>query len=94
MVVGLLQVELWIPENSSLKGKRQVLKSIISKLRNNFNVSAAEVGEQETWQRAVLGVACVSSSREYVHSTLMKVVNSIDSWRLDAEVVDYQIEIM
>ncbi len=94
MVVGLLQVELWIPENGSLKGKRQVVKSLIARLRNSYNVSAAEIGEQDVWQRAVLGIACVSSSREYVHSTLMKVVNSIDSWRLDAEIVDYQIEIM
>ena len=94
MTVGLLTIELWIPEANSLKGKRRVVKSVIQKLRNSYNISAAEVEEQDTWQRAVLGVACVSNSRSHVHSVLMDVVGSIERWRMDAEVVDYSIELM
>ncbi len=94
MTVGVLTVELWIPETNSLKGKRRVVKSVIQKLRNSYNVSAAEIGEQDTWQRAVLAIACVSTSKSHVHSVLMDVVGSIERWRMDAEVVDYSIELM
>ncbi len=94
MTIGLLTVELWIPETNSLKGKRRVVKSVLQRLRNNFNVSAAEIEEQDTWQRAVLGIACVSNSKSHVHTMLMDVVGAIERWRLDAEVVDYSIELM
>ncbi len=94
MTVGLLTIELWIPEANSLKGKRRVVKSVIQKLRNSYNISAAEIEEQDTWQRAVLGVACVSNSRGHAHSVLMEVVGSLEKWRMDAEVVDYSIELM
>ncbi|MEK7774061.1 MAG: DUF503 domain-containing protein, partial [Deltaproteobacteria bacterium] len=56
MVVGICRISLVIHGNASLKGKRQVLKSIIEKVRNRFNVSIAEVGDNDLWQRAELGV--------------------------------------
>ena len=94
MTVGILTVELWIPETGSLKGKRRVVKSVIQKLRNSYNVSAAEVDGQDTWQRAVLAIAFVSTSKSHAHSVLMDVVGSIERRRMDAEVVDYSIELM
>ncbi len=94
MVVGICTIELRIPENSSLKGKRHVLKSVLTRLHNEFNVSAAEVDSQDTWQRAVLGLAAVSSDAAYVHGLLERCVQSVSAWRIDADVVDYEIEIL
>jgi uncharacterized protein YlxP (DUF503 family) len=63
MVIGTCTIELHIPGNGLLKGKRWVIKSIIARVHNEFNVSIAEVGNQDLWQSATLGVACVSARR-------------------------------
>lgn len=93
MVIGVCTIYLNIPANHSLKGKRQVLKSLIARVRNDFNVSIAEVEQQDAWQSAILGVACVSSDPGYAHGLLTKVVQAISSYRLDAEVTDFKIEL-
>jgi uncharacterized protein YlxP (DUF503 family) len=61
MVIGSCTIELHIPGNGSLKGKHRVTQSIIARVHNEFNVSIAEVGNQDLWQSATLGVACVST---------------------------------
>jgi uncharacterized protein YlxP (DUF503 family) len=94
MVIGIATIELHIPMNDSLKGKRSVIKPIIARLRNEYNVSVAEVDNQDSWRSAVIGVACVSSDKDYAHGLLMKVVESVQRWRLDAELVDYEIELI
>ncbi len=94
MVIGIATIELHIPMNGSLKGKRSVIKPIIARLRNEYNVSVAEVDDQDSLRSAVIGVACVSSDRDYAHGLLMKVVQSVEHWRLDAELVDYEIELI
>jgi len=93
MVIGVCTIYLAIPANHSLKGKRQVLKSLIARVHNDFNVSIAEVEQQDAWQSATLGVACVSPDPGYAHGLLTKVVKAISSYRLDAEITDYQIEL-
>jgi uncharacterized protein YlxP (DUF503 family) len=52
------------------------------------------VDNQDSWHSAVIGVACVSSDQAYAHGLLMKVVESVERWRLDAELVDYEIELI
>jgi len=94
MVIGIATIELHIPMNDSLKGKRSVIKPIIARLRSEYNVSVAEVDDQDSWRSAVIGVACVSSDSAYAHGLLMKVVESVERWRLDAELVDYEIELI
>lgn len=94
MVIGIATIELHIPMNDSLKGKRSVIKPIIARLRSEYNVSVAEVDNQDSWHSAVIGVACVSSDQAYAHGLLMKVVESVERWRLDAELVDYEIELI
>lgn len=74
MVVGWCLVDLLIPATGSLKGKRQVLKSIIGKVRHSFNISIAEVGNHDLWQRASLGLSLVGNDRRFVDSALSKVV--------------------
>jgi uncharacterized protein YlxP (DUF503 family) len=94
MVVGVCTVVLEIPASHSLKDKRRVVKSILGKVRNQFNVSAAEVEANDSWHSAVLGVACVSSDAPYAHGLLTRVVDMISNSRFDAEVADYSIEIL
>ena len=91
MIVGVCTIELRLHETRSLKGKRQVLKSITSRVKNNFNVAIAEVEFQDKWQRALLGVAVVSTAQDHANGILSKVVNFVDSMHL-AELLDYEIE--
>ncbi len=92
MVIGVGQIELFIPESGSLKSKRFVLKSIKTKIRNKFNVSVAEVENNDKWQRCSLGVAVVSNDRKIVDSTLNQVINFIEN-DFRVEVIDQSIEI-
>ena len=94
MNVGTCKIRLRLPENSSLKGKRQVLKSITARLKNKFNVSIAEVDDNDLWQLATLGVCCVSNDRRYTNEVLSKVVDFVANGRFDAELLDYEIEII
>lgn len=94
MVIGVCTVVLEIPASHSLKDKRRVVKSILAKVRNQFNVSIAEVGANDSWRSAVLGIACVSNDAPYAHGLLTKTVETIRNSRFDAEVADYNIEIL
>ncbi len=93
MVVGILSLGLQLAENHDLKGKRQVLKSVKDRVRNRFNVSIAEVEDLDLWQRATLGVACVSKDRAAVERTLAQVTTFVEGLHL-ASVEDVQVEIL
>lgn len=82
MVVGILRLTLYLPENHSLKGKRQVLRSIKARVRDKFNVSIAESDHHDMWQRAELGICQVGNDRVFVDSALREVVNFIDGLAL------------
>lgn len=92
MIVGVCTIELHMQGTRSLKSKRQVLKSIIARVKNNFNVAIAEVDYQDKWQRALLGVAVVSTAHDHANRILSKVVNFVESMHL-ADLLDYHIEI-
>ena len=94
MNIGALKVTLRLPENGSLKDKRRVLKSIIARVRSRFNVSIAEVDDHELWQSATVGITCVSNQGRHANEILCKVADYIEGVRDDAEVLDYQIEII
>lgn len=94
MNVGVCRIGLRLPENMSLKGKRRVLKSITSQLRNRFNVAVAEVDDNELWQLATLGVCCLSNDKRYTNEVLSKVAASIANGRFDVEMLGYEIEIL
>lgn len=79
MTVGILVVELYIPQSGSLKGKRQVIKGLKERVKNRFNVSVAEVGELDLWQKAVLGIVAVANEKGFVNEVMDRVVNFIAS---------------
>jgi len=93
MVVGVCQIELRIPENNSLKGKRQILRKICERTKNKFNISIAEVGAYDRWQRARIGVSLVGNDRRFVNACLDKVINFIDHLQL-AEIIGQEFEIL
>lgn len=94
MVVGICRIELQFPGSASLKEKRRVLRSVLARLRNEFNVSVAEVGHQDSWQLATVAVACVSSDAGYAHGLLEKVVSYIDGGRFDLVLLGYETELL
>jgi len=91
MVVGVLKLCLVLPENHSLKGKRGVLKRIQARVAHQFNISVTECGDQDLWQRSVLGFGVVGSSRPIIEATLRKVVDYIDDLGL-ARVGNAEVE--
>ncbi len=94
MNVGVCRINLRLPENLSLKGKRQVVKSIIARVRNKFDVSIAEVDDHDLWQLATLGVCCVSNNKRYTNEVLSKVVDFVANSRFEIEMLNYEIEIL
>ncbi len=94
MVIGTCTITLYVPTAHSLKDKRRVIKSLIARVRNEFNVSIAEVDAQDVWQQGVLAVACVSTSQKYAHGQLEAVVRFIEAQRPDIPLVSYEIEML
>ncbi len=94
MNVGVCKIKIRIPDNHSLKGKRQVIKPIIAQVGNKFNVSVAEVSDQDLWQLATIGVGFVSDDSRFTNEVLSKVVDFVTNSHFDVEVLDYEIEII
>lgn len=94
MIIGTAKVTLYLPENYSLKDKRHDVKSLLARIQNQFHVSAAEVGDLDIWQRAVLGIACVSADARHANEVLSKAVNFIEENLPEGGLEDYEIEIL
>lgn len=92
MVVGIGIITFRLHDCRSLKGKRKVVKSIISKMRNSFNASVAEVGSNDIHQRAEIGFSLVGNDKALINSKLDKIFNMVEGLRL-AEIIDTEMEI-
>ncbi len=92
LVLGHVTLRLVVRESHSLKDKRRVVRSLKDRLRNQFNVSVAEVDDQDDRQRATLGLAMAGSDRRYVEGALHKAVDLVRSHPV-AELIDYEIVI-
>lgn len=92
MFTGICKVTLRAEWVSSLKEKRMVVKSIVSKIRNKFNVSVAEVDCQDIHKIIVIGFACVSSESVHVEKIIQNVIDFIE-WNTDAPIYDTEWEI-
>jgi uncharacterized protein YlxP (DUF503 family) len=93
MHVGALEVRLHVPEADSLKDKRQVVRSILDRMRNHFHVAAAEVEEQDVHRTAVLGFACVSGSHQHAAEVMAKVLEALRVHPV-ARVIDHVMDVL
>ncbi len=101
MFVGVLRLTLHLPEPGSLKSKRHLLRSAIDRVKARFNVSIAEVAENDLWQKSVVGVAAVGNDHAFVNETLDKVADFVASMHggqllvtgRDLEIVPYGDEL-
>jgi hypothetical protein len=91
MVIGCCSIKFYLHGNNSLKGKRRVVRAIKDRLKNDFNVSVTEVGDQDVWQSLHIGISAVGSNRPYMDGLISKVVDAIDRMNL-AEMVDCKTE--
>lgn len=91
MIVSSLTVKLYAPQCHSLKDKRMIVKSLVQRARNKFNISIAEVDQQDYYQTIVIGAACVSGSRTQANAVLDEVMRFIEE-NTEAEIVDYLYE--
>ena len=93
MHIGVLTLSLSIDSADSLKDKRQVLKSLIAHIRQKFNVSVAEVDDNDIWRRAEIGVAVVANDAKFANQVLSKVVDHVENdWRVGLDA--YAIEML
>ncbi len=90
----MLRFSLRLPESGSLKDKRQVVRSVAQRIRNKFSVSVAEVGDNDVWQIATMGVAVVANSARHCDDVLNEIVGYVESSRLDAELIDVETEVI
>ena len=91
MVVGVCHLDLLLPEGSSLKAKRSVIKGLIARVKAKFNCSIAEVGAHDLWQRACVGICLVGADKPFINSSLDKVIDYIERMGL-LEVVGSEME--
>ncbi len=93
MVIGVCQLDFRIPENQSLKGKRHVIRKMIDRVRNRFNVAISEVGDNDLWQRGQIGFCTVGNDRRHINSSMDKVIDFIEKMNL-VEMVRTDMEII
>ncbi|GAC1334796.1 MAG: DUF503 domain-containing protein [Chloroflexota bacterium] len=94
MIVGVARVVLHLPSSQSLKDKRQVLKSLIAQVQNQFHIAIAEVDRHDQWQVGVLGLSCVSTAAAHADEVLARAISFIASRRIEADILDYETEIV
>lgn len=94
MVIGTCRITLRLPENHSLKGKRQIVKSLLGRVRGRFDVAAAEVEDNDSWQLATLGFACVSNNARHANEIMDHVIDFVQGSHLDAEILEVQLELV
>lgn len=94
MVVGLLRLTLHLPNSGSLKAKRQVVSGLLRRVRDRFQVAAAEVGERDRWQLAEVAVACVSAEGAHADEILARVLRFVEASATEARVADVRTELI
>ena len=93
MIIGICSCEIFIFNANSLKSKRSVVKSIIEKSKNRFNISIAEVGENDKWQKSIIAFSTIFNDQKIVEETIEKVINFFDSYS-EIEIINIKIEIL
>lgn len=93
MATGILKVDLFMSDSDSLKARRRILKSIEDRTRARFNVSISEIGEGTPWQRATLGIACVTRNRRHADEVFSRIINLIEG-NGSVEIINQEVEFL
>lgn len=94
MIIGTVRISLYLPENYSLKDKRHDVKSLLARVTNQFHVAAAEVADNDQWQTATIGIACVSSDARHADEVISKVVRWVENNLEEGHIQDFETEIV
>jgi len=78
MLLGICIVNLYFSDSHSLKDKRNIIKSIKLRIRNNFNVSVSEINNYDLWKNTTLGIACIGNEKRYINNVLNEVIKFIE----------------
>ena len=92
MYVGCCSIKFFLHGNHSLKGKRRIVRTLKDRLKNRFNVSVAEIGNQDVWQSLHIGIVAVNSDPKYLEGQVNRIVDAIEKMYL-AEITDCQTQI-
>ncbi len=92
MHIGVCRISAHLPESTNLKSKRQLVRSLTARLRNQFNV--AEVDHNDLWQRLTIGVCCVSNDTAHAHEMMSKIVSFVEEFSGDLVLLDYETELI
>lgn len=93
MIIGSCKIKLRLYSPESLKEKRMIIKSLIERLKHRFNISIAEVSDNDLWQISTIGIAIVGNKSVYVDEVINKIINFIDNFEL-VEIIDCEIEML
>lgn len=93
MVVGVSSIEIFLPENHSLKDKRQAIKKIVEKTRVKFNISIADISQNNLWQRALIGFSIIGVKQDHVNSAIENICEYIESLYI-GKIIDTRTEII
>jgi len=94
MVVGTCELIFLLPGNRSLKGKRQVSRSLVQRIRSRFNVSVAEVADLDQWQTLAIGVTCATNDSRHANEIMSKVVDFVEDHDGGAVLHHHHIEVL
>ena len=94
MHIGFCRIELFVPDSQNLKAKRQIARSVVARIHNQFNVTVAEADDNDLWQRLTLGVCCLSNDTKHANEILSNVVAFVAKSRDDLELLNYETEII
>jgi len=93
MLIGLINIKIFIPSSTSLKDKRRVIKSLIVRIRNKFNVSIAEIADLDEWQVAEIGLALIGNETKIIHQQISQIVNFLEKEN-DFDLVEIRTQIL
>lgn len=93
MVIGVVRIRLRLPSRT-LKEKRTIVKSVVERLRNRYNASVAEIEDLDEPGLATIAAACISNDARHADAQLQEIASAVGQWRLDAEVIDIDTEVI
>jgi uncharacterized protein YlxP (DUF503 family) len=93
MIVAVCTLDLYLPGNTSLKGKRGLLRPLLAQLRRHFEIGAAEVEDQDHWQSAQIALAVISNEESHAYTVLEQAVHWIENEYRAVEIVNWRVEL-